>query len=66
MDRAEAQARAVLAAALIVRGAVEVPSIPSGARPLPDAAGVRLRDLTDYLYRLITTDDPTDSDAGPR
>jgi hypothetical protein len=59
MDHAEAQARVTLAAALIVRGAVEVPSIPSGSRLVPDAAGVRLRELTDYLYRLITTDDPT-------
>ena len=66
MDHAEAQARVALAAALIVRGAVEVPSIPSGSPPLPDAAGVRLRDLTDYLYRLITTDDPTASDVGRR
>lgn len=66
MDHAEAQARVALAAALIMRGAVEVPSIPSGSRPVPDAAGVRLRDLTDYLYRLITTDDPTVSADGRR
>lgn len=63
MDSAEAQARAALAAALIVRGAVEVPALPSLGRPVPDAAGVRLRDLTDYLYRLITLDDPEDPDG---
>jgi hypothetical protein len=49
----------MLAAALIVRGAVEVPSIPSGGH-LPDDAGLRLRELTDYLYRLITIDTPAD------
>ena len=54
MDPLEAQARATIAAALIVRGAVEVPAIPSG-RQLPDDAGVRLRELTDYVYRLLTT-----------
>lgn len=57
MDPAEAQARAAIAAALIVRGAVEVPSLPSLGRPVPDAAGVRLRELTDYLYRLVTIGD---------
>ena len=65
MHPAEAQARAALAAALIARGAVEVPSMPSGARPVPDP-GVRLRELTDYLYRLITTGDPGDPGVGPR
>ena len=60
MDSREAHARAVLAAALIVRGAVEVPSVPGGGERAPDAAGVRLRDLTDYLYRLLTISDPTD------
>jgi hypothetical protein len=58
MDSWEAQARATIAAALIVRGAVEVPSMPSGDNRLPDAAGVRLRELTEYLYRLITTGEP--------
>ena len=55
MDPLVAQARAIIAAALIVRGAVEVPSIPSGSsQGSPDAAGVRLRELTDYVYRLVT------------
>ena len=66
MDPAEVHARATLAAALIVRGAVEVPAIPSGDRPVPDAAGVRLRELTDYLYRLITISEPGDPGLGPR
>jgi hypothetical protein len=58
MDLLEAQARAVIAAALIVRGAVEIPAIPSGGQRVPDDAGVRLRELTDYLYRLITMGEP--------
>ena len=58
MDPSERQARAIIAAALIVRGAVEVPTIPTGTRRVPDAAGMRLRELTDYVYRLLTTDQP--------
>ena len=58
MDSAETQAKAAIAAALIVRGAVEVPAMPSHGEPWPDAAGVRLRELTDYLYRIITIDEP--------
>jgi hypothetical protein len=58
MDTSEALARATIAAALIARGAVEVPAIPSrGDRGL-DPAGVRLRELTDYVFRLITMPDP--------
>lgn len=60
MNPSEAQAKAIIAAALIVRGAVEVPSMPTGASHLPDDAGVRLRELTDYVYRLVTTDDLND------
>jgi hypothetical protein len=55
MDPLEAQARAIIAAALIVRGAVEVPAMPSGSQRLPDDAGLRLRELTDYVYGLVTT-----------
>jgi hypothetical protein len=55
MDSSEAHAKATIAAALIVRGAVEVPSIPTDVHGLPDSAGLRLRELTDYVYRLITT-----------
>ena len=63
MDPGEAHVRAMLAAALIVRGAVEVPAIPSGGQRAPDAAGVRVRELTDYVYRLITIDDLGDAEA---
>lgn len=61
MDPVEAQARAIIAASLIVRGAVEVPSIPVGRHRSPDEAGIRLRELTDYVYRLITAGEPRDS-----
>jgi hypothetical protein len=54
MDSWEVQARAAIVSALIVRGAVEVPSLPENGELVPDAAGMRLRDLTDYVYRLIT------------
>jgi hypothetical protein len=60
MDASEAQARATIAAALIARGAVEVPAIPSYGNRGLDPAGVRLRELTDYVFRLITTADPRD------
>lgn len=56
MDPVEAQAKAIIAAALIVRGAVEVPVIRSTGES--DAAGMRLRELTDYVYRLLTIDEP--------
>jgi hypothetical protein len=56
MDSLEAQARAIIAAALISRGAVEVPAIPSDNQRTPDAAGIRLRELTDYVYRILTTE----------
>lgn len=60
MDPVERQARAIIGAALIIRGAVEVPAIPSGTQGVPDAGGMRLRELTDYVYRLLTTDQPPD------
>jgi hypothetical protein len=60
MDSLEGQAKAIIAAALIVRGAVEVPAIPTGTQRGPDAGGIRLRELTDYVYRLLTTDQPHD------
>ena len=62
MDPLEAQTRAIIAAALIIRGAVEVPLVPTGGQRLPDAAGMRLRDLTDYVYRLLTVDEPSEPD----
>ena len=60
MDSLEAQAKAIIAAALIVRGAVEVPSIPTDGQHVTDDAGLRLRQLTDYVYRLITIEEPSD------
>jgi len=61
MDPSEGQAKAIIAAALIVRGAVEVPVRPTGTQRLPDESGMRLRELTDYVYRLLTTDEPQNS-----
>jgi hypothetical protein len=61
MDQVEAHTRAIIAAALIVRGAVEVPVLPSSSQRLPDDAGVRLRQLTDYVYRLLTIEDAGES-----
>jgi hypothetical protein len=60
MDSMEAQAKAIIAAALIVRGAVEVPAMPTSSQRVADSAGIRLRELTDYLYRLLTMDNPAD------
>jgi hypothetical protein len=62
MDPAEIQAKAAIAAALIVRGAVEVPTIPASGDWQRDAAAVRLRQLTDYVYQTLTATkrrDPT-------
>ena len=58
VDPLEAQARAIIAASLIVSGAVEIPALPLDDRRALDAAGVRLRELTDYVYRLVTEDQP--------
>lgn len=55
MDMTEISAKATIAAALIASHAVEVPSIPRhGSAGSPDAAAIRLRELTDYVYRTIT------------
>ena len=54
MDAEEIQAKATIAAALITSRAVEVPSIPSTGEWTHDAASLRLRDLTDYVYQVIT------------
>ena len=43
---------ALVAAALIASHAVEVPRIPSAGKT-PDAAAIRLRELTDYVYQAI-------------
>jgi len=58
MDSAEIQARATIAAALIMTRAVEIPTIPMNGDWSGDTAALRLRDLTDYVYQLITTPQP--------
>lgn len=54
MDPAEIQARAIIAAALIMSRAVEVPTMPSTGHWSHDDSAIRLRDLTDYVYQMIT------------
>jgi hypothetical protein len=55
MDSNEIHARAMIAAALITSHAVEIPRIPTSGDASPDAAAFRLRDLTEYVYRIIAT-----------
>ena len=55
MNPSEIQARATIAAALIVCRAVEVPSMPSSGDWSKDAAALRLRDLTEYVYQVISS-----------
>jgi len=55
MEPTEIQARATIAAALIMSHAVEVPSIPKNGDRKNDSAALRLRDLTDYVYQMITS-----------
>jgi hypothetical protein len=54
MDPIEIQAKAMIASALITSRAVEVPSIPASGHWSHDVAAMRLRDLTDYVYQMIT------------
>lgn len=54
MEPVEIQAKAVIAAALITSRSVEVPAIPTRGDWAGDAAGQRLRDLTDYVFQLLT------------
>lgn len=58
MEPTEIQARATIAAALIVSRAVEVPTIPTSGNWSQDTAALRLRDLTDYVYQMISTAQP--------
>ncbi len=59
MDPTEIHAKATIAAALIASHAVEIPRIPSsGSDWTKDGASVRLRDLTDFVYRTIVADHP--------
>jgi hypothetical protein len=55
MKPSEIQAKATIAAALIVSHAVEIPTIPTSGDWSHDAAAIRLRDLTDYVYQMITS-----------
>lgn len=55
MNAVEIQAKTAIAAALIASRAVPLPCIPSSRKWAHDAASVRLRELTDYVYDLITT-----------
>jgi hypothetical protein len=55
MDSMEIQAKAMIAAALITSHAVELPTIPARGEWSNDDAGLRLRDLTDYVYQMITS-----------
>ena len=55
MEPAEIQAKATIAAALIVSQAVQLPTIPTSGDWSHDAAAIRLRDLTDYVYLMITS-----------
>ena len=55
MEPSEIQARAAIAAALIISHAVEIPTIPTAGDWTQDTAALRLRDLTDYVYQMITT-----------
>ena len=54
MEPTEIQARAIIAAALILSRAVEIPTIPTSGDWSQDAAALRLRDLTDYVYQMLT------------
>ena len=54
MEPMEIQARATIAAALITSRAVEVPTIPTSEEWSQDPAALRLRDLTDYVYQIIS------------
>lgn len=65
MDTVELQAKAIIAAALIGSRAVEVPVLPSAGERKMDAAAVRLRELTDYVYDAITGKTATQRVIGP-
>ena len=55
MEPTEIQARATIAAAIIMSHAVEVPTIPRKGDWSNDSAALRLRELTEYVYRVITS-----------
>jgi hypothetical protein len=54
MDPAELQAKATIAAALITAHAVDVPAVhTSRGRGAENAAAMRLRELTNYVFEAI-------------
>jgi hypothetical protein len=55
MEPPEIQARATIAAALIVSRAVDLPTIPTSGDWSRDTAALKLRDLTDYVFQMITS-----------
>ncbi len=55
MEPTETQAKATIAAALIVSQAVQLPTIPTSGDWSHDSAAIRLRDLTDYVYQMISS-----------
>lgn len=55
MEPTETQAKATIAAALILSRAVELPTIPTSGNWSKDPAALRLRDLIDYVYQTITS-----------
>ena len=55
MEPTEIHAKALIAAALITSRAVETPNIPTSGDWSNDTAALRLRDLTDYVYQMITS-----------
>ena len=58
MDPTEITAKATIAAALIATHAVEVPTMPRTGAGSADAAAIRLRELTDYVYQALTVSKP--------
>jgi hypothetical protein len=67
MDPTEIHAKAAIAAALIASHAVEIPRIPAtGLDWTKDAPSVRLRTLTDYVYRTIVDNQHPDDDEAHR
>ena len=65
MDQSEIHARATIAAALVVSRAVEVPTIRSGGDWSADPVALRLRELTDYVYRIISAPDNVEPPERP-
>ena len=57
MDAAELQSKTTIAAALIMTHAVETPAMPKD-RAAVDQAALRLRELTDYVYHVLTAEQP--------